>query len=199
MPDSISPDILKAALTLRDCCYSRGMVYQPVRNTVNDAQCAHVPRILFPECILEGKANWRGKGFCGERTEAQFKKYKYPEEGFSEIKMFWRYGGSYIGTMNNTNRWIKMYRSPKLEFVVNQSVYLEGEAKLADLILPACSNFERWDIGEWASPQGYGLHKASGLNRRIIVLQKKCIEPLGESKSDYEIFSLVSQEIGLLR
>jgi anaerobic selenocysteine-containing dehydrogenase len=172
---------------------TRGMVTQPVKNTLNDA---HLPRILVPECILEGHAEWRGKGFCGERTEAQFQKYKYPEDGFSEVKMFWRYGGSYIGTMNNTNRWVKMYRSPKLEFVVNQSVYLEGEAQFADLILPACSNFERWDIGEWAAPQGYGLHKASGLNHRIIVLQKKCIEPLGESKSDYEIFSQVARRLG---
>ena len=175
---------------------SRGMVAKPVKNTINDAQCAHLPRILVPECILDGNQEWRGKGFCGERTEDQFKKYKYPEDGFSEVKMFWRYGGSYIGTMNNTNRWVKMYRSPKLEFVVNQSVYLEGEAQFADLILPACSNFERWDIGEWASPQGYGLHKASGLNHRIIVLQKKCIEPLGESKSDYEIFALAAKKLG---
>jgi molybdopterin guanine dinucleotide-containing S/N-oxide reductase-like protein len=175
---------------------SRGMVAKPVKNTINDAQCAHLPRILVPECILDGNQEWRGKGFCGERTEDQFKKYKYPEDGFSEVKMFWRYGGSYIGTMNNTNRWVKMYRSPKLEFVVNQSVYLEGEAQFADLILPACSNFERWDIGEWASPQGYGLHKASGLNHRIIVLQKKCIEPLGESKSDYEIFALAARKLG---
>ena len=175
---------------------TRGMVPQPVKNTLNDAQCAHIPRILTPECILEGHAEWRGKGFCGERTEAQFKKYKYPEDGFSDIKMFWRYGGSYIGTMNNTNRWIKMYRSPRLEFVVNQSVYFEGEAQFADLILPACSNFERWDIGEWASPQGYGIHKNSGLNRRVIVFQKKCIEPLGKSQSDYEIFSRVAGRLG---
>jgi trimethylamine-N-oxide reductase (cytochrome c) len=89
-----------------------------------------------------------------------------------------------------------MYQSPKLEFVVNQSIYMEGEAQFADLVLPACSNFERWDIGEWAAPQGYGLHKASGLNHRIIVLQKKCIEPLGESKSDYEIFSMAAQKLG---
>ncbi len=172
------------------------MVKQSVKNTLSDPQCVHLPRILVPECIMAGPQEWRGKGFCGERTEAQFKKYKYPVEGFSEVKMFWRYGGSYIGTMNNTNRWVKMYRSPNLEFVVNQSVYLEGEALLADLVLPACSNFERWDIGEWAAPQGYGLHKASGLNHRIIVLQKKCIEPLGESKSDYEIFSMAARRLG---
>ena len=30
---------------------------------------------------------------------------------------------------------------------------MEGEAKFADVILPACTNFERWDIGEWSSGQ----------------------------------------------
>jgi anaerobic selenocysteine-containing dehydrogenase len=89
-----------------------------------------------------------------------------------------------------------MYQSPKLEFVVNQSVYLEGEAKFADLILPACSNFERWDISEAANCSGYIPNSSYGTNRRMIILQKKCIEPLGESKSDYEIFAMVAKRLG---
>ncbi len=178
---------------------ARGMVPHPVKSTMDDAGGAHIPRILVPECIMNPPQEWRGKGFCGESIESQFKKYKYPEDGYSEIKMFWRYGGSYIGTMNNTNRWVRMYQSPGLEFVVNQSIYMEGEAKFADLVLPACSNFERWDIGEWAHPQGYGLHKSSGCNRRIIVLQKKCVEPLGQSRSDYEIFSMVAEKLGFYK
>jgi trimethylamine-N-oxide reductase (cytochrome c) len=172
------------------------MIPHPVRSTVNDGGGAHIPRVLVPECIMNPPQEWRGKGFCGASTETQFKKYKSPEDGFSEIKMFWRYGGSYIGTMNNTNRWVKMYQSPRLEFVVNQSVWMEGEAKYADLILPACTNYERWDIGEWANPAGYGVHKSSGCNHRIIVLQKKCIEPLGESKPDYDIFAMVARRLG---
>ncbi len=175
----------------------RGMTGpHPVRSTVNDPGGQHIPRILVPECILDPPQEWRGKGFCGASTETQFKKYKYPEDGFSEVKMFWRYGGSYIGTMNNTNRWVKMYQSPKLEFVVNQSIYLEGEAKFADLILPACSNFERWDISESANCSGYIPNSSYGTNRRMIILQKKCIEPLGESKSDYEIFAMVAKRLG---
>jgi molybdopterin guanine dinucleotide-containing S/N-oxide reductase-like protein len=168
----------------------------PVRSTVNDPGGQHIPRLLVPECVLDPPQEWRGKGFCGASTETQFKKYKYPEDGFSEVKMFWRYGGAYIGTMTNTNRWVKMYRSPRLEFVVNQSVYLEGEAKFADLILPACSNFERWDISESANCSGYIPHSSYGTNRRMIILQKKCIEPLGESKSDYEIFAMVAKRLG---
>ncbi len=37
----------------------------------------------------------------------------------------------------------------------------------------------------------------SGCNYRYIVREQKCIEPLWESKSDYEIFALVSEKMGL--
>jgi len=173
-----------------------GITKHPVRSEVNDPGGQHIPRILLPECILNPPQEWRGKGFCGASTETQLKKYRYPEDGFSEVKMFWRYGGAYIGCMNNTNRWVRMYRSPKIEFVVNQSIWMEGEAQLADLILPACTNFERWDIGEWANCSGYIPHSHYGVNHRTIVLQKKCIEPLGESKADYDIFATVAEKLG---
>jgi anaerobic selenocysteine-containing dehydrogenase len=112
------------------------------------------------------------------------------------VRMFWRYGGAYLGTMTNTNRWVRMYRSPRLEFVVNQSIWMEGEAQFADIVLPACTNFERWDIGEWAHCSGYIPHSSYATNHRTIVLQKKCIEPLGESRSDYDIFAMVAERLG---
>ena len=106
------------------------------------------------------------------------------------------YGGSFIGTMTETNRFVRAYREGKIPFVVNQSIWFEGETKFADIILPACTNFERWDIGDWAHPSGYGTHKFDQVNHRLIVFQKKCIEPLGESKPDYEIFRLLAERLG---
>ena len=50
----------------------------------------------------------------------------------------------------------RLSRRQDAHFVVNQSIWLEGEARFADVILPACTNFERWDIGEWAAPPGPG-------------------------------------------
>jgi trimethylamine-N-oxide reductase (cytochrome c) len=174
----------------------RGFVEHPVGATVNSSAGQHVPRLRIPEALWHEPIEWRGKGFCGANIEMQFKKYKYPEEGYNGARMYWRYGAAYIGTMNNTNRYVKAYHSPYLEFAVCQSMYLEGEAKFADLILPACTNFERDDIGEWAGCGGYGVHSSSGVNRRVVVLQKKCIEPLGESKSDYQIFATVAKKMG---
>ena len=67
---------------------------------------------------------------------------------------------------------------------------VNSETRMADIILPACTNFERDDIGEWGEPAAATpTTRSSGCNYRVIVRQKKCIEPLWESKSDYQIFA----------
>jgi trimethylamine-N-oxide reductase (cytochrome c) len=146
-----------------------------------------VPRQQFPEAIIEGKA--RGYLWDGTAPEIQFAPYEYPMPGYPRIHMLYKYGGSYFSTLTESNRMAEAYRHESIEFVVNQSIWQEGEAQFADVILPACTNLERWDIGEWGSGGGYLQHGFNGLNHRVIVLQHKCIEPLGESKPDYEIFS----------
>ncbi|HXQ82828.1 MAG TPA: molybdopterin-dependent oxidoreductase, partial [Xanthobacteraceae bacterium] len=115
-----------------------------------------IPRIFVPEAIIDGKAE--GYPWVGKSIEHQFARFLYPAPGHSPVHMLYKYGGSILSTMNNTNRWVRMYQSANLEFVVNQSIWFEGEAKFADVILPACTNFERTDISEWAGLGGYGHH-----------------------------------------
>jgi trimethylamine-N-oxide reductase (cytochrome c) len=85
-----------------------------------------------------------------------------------------------------------------LEFVVNQDMHLSPEGKFADVILPACTNLERTDIGEFCNSGngGYASYGQSGNNWQVVIYQKKAIEPLGESKSDYQIFSLLAGHLG---
>ena len=154
-----------------------------------------IPRIWMPEAIADGKAE--GYRWVGKSIEHQFGKFGYPAPGHSPVKMLYKYGGSMLGTMNNTNRHVRMYQSENLEFVVNQSIWFEGEAKFADVVLPACTNFERTDISEWAGLGGYGHHGQQQLNHRVIIFQAPAIEPLGESKSDYWIFTEVCKRLGL--
>ncbi|MDA1325828.1 MAG: molybdopterin-dependent oxidoreductase [Proteobacteria bacterium] len=154
-----------------------------------------IPRIKMPEAILEGKAE--GQPWVGKSIEHQFGKISYPAPGHSPVRMLYKYGGSILATMNNTNRWVKMYQSKNIEFVVNQSIWNEGEAKFADIILPACTNFERPDISEWAGLGGYGHHGQQQLNHRVIVFQAPAISPLGESKSDFWIFNEICKKLGL--
>jgi trimethylamine-N-oxide reductase (cytochrome c) len=96
-----------------------------------------------------------------------------------------------------SNRLAKALQSEALEFIVNQSIWNEGEVPFADIVLPACTNFERWDIGEWGAAGGYSQHNQTMLNHRVIAIQHKCIEPLGESRSDYQIFTDILKRLGL--
>ncbi len=154
-----------------------------------------IPRLKFVEAILEGKAE--GNIMAAENVAGQFEKRVYPAPGHSPVEFLYRYGGSSTSTLGDSNRHIEAWRSPKLKFIVNQSIWMNNEANFADIILPACTNFERWDIGEWANPGGLGHHHFSQLNHRIIALQHKCIEPVGESKSDYQIFFELAKRLGL--
>jgi trimethylamine-N-oxide reductase (cytochrome c) len=168
------------------------MSYKPIRPRVNQ----FLSRLRIPEGILNESTQWTGRS-GGLGIEYQFQKCEYPAPGYPGIQMYYRYGNSYIGTMCETNRYVRAYRTERLPFVVNQSIWFEGESKFADIILPACTNFERWDISEFASCSGYIADSYTQVNHRIISLQKKCIEPLGESKSDYEIFALLAGKLGL--
>jgi anaerobic selenocysteine-containing dehydrogenase len=156
-----------------------------------------VSRLRIPEAMRHESMEWRAKGFCGGSIESQFTKYKYPAAGYPHVQMYYRYGGSFIGTMTDTNRYVQAYRDGKVGFVVNQSIWMEGEARFADIILPACTNFERYDIGDWAYASGYGANKFDQCNHRTIVFQQKCIEPLGESRPDYEIFADLAARLGV--
>ena len=127
----------------------------PSPSNINTAAGQHIPRLRVPECIMDGEYKWAGKGFAGGDIQHQMHMYEYPAAGYPKIKMLWKYGGPWIGTMTATNRYARMYTDPGLEFVVSQSIWFEGEVPFADIILPACTNFERWDISEFANCSGY--------------------------------------------
>ena len=184
---SLSGDIFNTGLGVN--LYPR-MPQLPTVNTV----LQQVPRLRIPEAILEGKTY--GYPVNSMTIEAQFQRFEYPAAGYSPIKMYYKYGGSHFGTMAETNRYARMYRSDNLEFVVNQSIWFEGEAKFADIILPACTNFERMDMSEFSNCGGYIQHSFTQCNHRVILMQHKCIEPLGESKSDFQIFLDLAKKLG---
>ena len=87
--------------------------------------------------ILDGHIEWRGDGFCVQYLEQQFKPMQYPEPGpnGAEIRMIHRHGGSFISTMTDTSKWVRMYQSPKLEFVVMQDCHWQSETTFGDVIL----------------------------------------------------------------
>jgi molybdopterin guanine dinucleotide-containing S/N-oxide reductase-like protein len=171
--------------------------YQRMPHIVTMNSCRQsIPRQHLPEAIMEGKAF----GYLTDTTsvQGQFQRFGYPSPGHAKIEMMYKYGSSNLSTAMDTNRWVRMYRSDNLPFVVNQSIWMEGETQFADIILPACTTFERWDIGEFYNVgAGYVHHMYSMVNHRVISMQHKCIEPLGESKSDYDIFLSIMERLDM--
>jgi molybdopterin guanine dinucleotide-containing S/N-oxide reductase-like protein len=167
--------------------------YFPEGNSVS--QKAY--RLLLPEIVMNPPVSWIGEGFCGNSVDQQFHRFTCPEPGpnGAPIKMIYRHGGSFISTMTETNRWVKMYQHPNLEFVVMQDCHWQSETNFGDIILPASTNFEHTDLSEWNSAGGYGADDQNN-NHRVIIYQQKCIEPLWESKPDYEIYTLLAERLG---
>ena len=169
------------------CYFPEG---NPVKQTVY--------RLLLPETVMDPPQKWIGEGFCGQNLDQQFTQNICPEPGpdGAPIKMIYRQGASYISTMTDTSRWVKMYQHPNLEFCVIQDCHWQSETGFADIILPACTNFERDDICELGNPGGYGSLNL-GSHHRVIIYQHKCIEPLWESRSDYDIYVDLAERLGI--
>jgi len=155
-----------------------------------------IPRMWLPEAITRGKA--MGYVTAVDSLQGQFIPFGYPSPGHVPVQMLYRYGSASFGTMVDGNRWVNMYQHESLQCVVNQSIWWEGETSYSDIILPACTVFERWDIGEWYNVgPAYVHHMYSMNNHRVVSMQHKCIEPLGESKSDYDIFLALAERLDL--
>jgi len=172
-------------------------ISQLARNHAVNPVTQRLYRLLIPDAILSPPVHWLGEGLCTKSIDQQFIPYTYPEQGSPEVKMFYRYGGSFIGTMTETNKWVKAYQSPGLEFIVNQDCWWCTETGFADVILPACTNLERSDISLWTEVGGRSVHCSTQCNHGIVIFQKKCIEPLYESMSDYQIFAALAERLGI--
>lgn len=184
--------------------YTQGGMNMPgvaKNNPVNPVK-QKILRTLLPDAFLSpGPTRWMGEGFNGASIDQQFKPHEYPlppPDG-APLRMLYRSGASYVSTMPDSKRWVKMYQSPQMEFAVCQTPWFEQEARFADIALPVCTSFERDDIGEFYNIAGYTKDSYVGVNHRTIVYQRKCIEPLGESKSDYEIFAMLAERLGFGR
>lgn len=147
-----------------------------------------IPKDLIHEAILNPPISWYGNSTFPGTLEDQFVKYTYPEKGCSEIHMIWTDSPCWITCWNDSNSYIKALRSPKIEFILAQHPWLENDCLFADIILPINTKFEEEDItADLESGQNF-----------ILLRGRKCIEPVGESKSDYEAVCMIAEKLGLL-
>jgi hypothetical protein len=97
-----------------------------------------IPRMWFPEAITQGKAGVTSP--TSPRRSASSFPFGYPSPGHVRVEMLYKYGSASLRhAWWTSNRWVKAYQHESLKFVVNQSVWWEGETPFADVILPACT------------------------------------------------------------
>jgi len=145
-----------------------------------------IPKTMVHEAILNPPISWYGVRLHGP-VEDQFKESTYPVEGCSEVHMIWTDSPCWITCYNDGNRQTEALRSPKIEFVLAQHPWLENDCLFADIILPVNTKFEEDDIGA-------DVHSGQYLT---LLSEEKCIESLGESKSDYEVVCMIAEKLGL--
>jgi len=157
--------------------------------SIADTNYSFIPKTLIADAILNPPVSWYGceSELCN-RTN-QFVKYTYPMKDCPEVHMVWSDSPCWITCWNEGNRIVEALREPKIEFVLAQHPWLENDCLLADVILPVNTIFEEDDIS-WDSFSGqFGL----------VFPESKCIESLGESKSDYEIVCAIAERLGILK
>ncbi|MFC1868670.1 molybdopterin-dependent oxidoreductase [Thermodesulfobacteriota bacterium] len=148
-----------------------------------------IPKNLIHEAILNPPISWYSTTSLNEPAEDQFKEYFYPAEGCSELHMIWTDSPCLITCWNDGNSIIKAYRDPKIEFMLAQHPWFENDCLFADLVLPANTKFEEKDINADVFSGQF----------RTLMYEEQCIEPLGESRSDYEIVCMIAERLGMLK
>ncbi|MCC6955614.1 MAG: molybdopterin-dependent oxidoreductase [Anaerolineales bacterium] len=168
-------------------------------NAVSEAYYPNqVPQVinslLLKDAIENPPLKWKGGMFMMDSPQAFVTEHEYPMEGCSEVHMIWHRGSTQVNNPDR-NRDVAVYQNPKIETMVVQAPWFDRDCRYADLVLPTTTNFERQDltepgsVGQYIPPAWIGLRSA--------VFHQRCIDPVGESKTDLEIYSELAQRLGL--
>ncbi len=148
-----------------------------------------IPKTMIYAAIIEGKFEIHGSSNQMSTVDDQFRKYEYPAKGCSPIHMIWTDTPCLMTCWNDSNSITQAFQHPSIEFMLAQHPWMENDCRFADIILPINTKFEEDDIGD----------DPMGCTYNTIFLEDKCIEPLGESKSDYEAVCAIAEKMGLLK
>lgn len=134
-----------------------------------------IPVYLWTEAIIRGKEMGPDDGLTGGgRLD-------------NNVKLIWAVASNIlINQHGNINRTTGILGDEKLvEFIVVQDNFLTPTARFADMVLPACTQFETWGVEDgWK----YGEE---------VILTPQIVEPPFETKSDYRICADLSKRFGV--
>jgi anaerobic dimethyl sulfoxide reductase subunit A len=134
-----------------------------------------IPSFLWTEAVVRGPQMTAADGVVGAVRLG------------TGIKLIYAVASNaLINQHANINRTAKILADEKLvEFIAVQDNFLTPSARFADLLLPACTQFETWGVADgWK----YGDE---------VLLMPKVVDPPGEAKSDYRICAEIAARLGL--
>ena len=159
-----------------------------------DIRKSFIPKTLIPKALmgdwtLEHPLTWYGTGIAGWPKQDQFVQYQYPsvESGGARVHMIWSDTPCWSTCWNGGYSLAEAVKSPEIEFVLIQHPWFENDCVYADILLPVNTKFEERDICVDTS-NGY---------TNIMMIEPRCIEPRGESLSDYEVVGEIAKRMGL--
>ena len=91
--------------------------------------------------------------------------------------------GNPVSNLPNQNRLIQMFAGEGLEFIAVADQFLTDTARYADVFLPSTSWFEQEDVVG-------GIHP-------YLMKMEQAIAPVGESRSDFELFKGLAERMGM--
>jgi len=109
-----------------------------------------------------------------------------PESIPDKLKAFWVAGGNPLITMPDSNAFREAFR--KLDLLVVHDMFMTETAREAHYVLPACSHLEKWGVA-------YTYNVCHCVP--YLMLRKKCIEPLGESWSEWKVYTELAKRLGM--
>ncbi|MCL2345899.1 MAG: molybdopterin-dependent oxidoreductase [Desulfobulbus sp.] len=98
------------------------------------------------------------------------------------IRAIWWHGSDWFNQLTNINKEIEAVK--KLDFVVCNDATITPSGLWADVLFPIATHFERHDVALPWYKGHYYIHRP------------KVIQPLGESKTDFQVFTELAYRLG---
>jgi anaerobic dimethyl sulfoxide reductase subunit A len=136
---------------------------------------AQIPTFLWTEAVIRGTEIGPEDGVVGA------------EKLDNNIKLIYSVASNILINQHaNINRTAKILSDERLvEFIVVQDNFLTPSGMFADILLPACTQFETW-----------GLEDGWKFSDEVIIMPK-LVDPPHETKSDYQICSELAAKLGI--
>jgi anaerobic dimethyl sulfoxide reductase subunit A len=104
----------------------------------------------------------------------------------ADIKLVYSVAGDLVNQCGNVNKSVAALAGPSVEFVVVHDHFLTPTARLADVVLPATTFWERNDIHvPWSGAGHYAI------------FMRQAIPPVGECRNDLDICAALARRLGL--